>query len=114
MDPQKKPPNAPRGSTPLMTLLPRHYHARVVRHYHARKGASILHQPIDKFDILPVKCQKRGKHGLYRRDRLIDRYGVDAKLFDGSDEITVDCPRKQVRNEYDLCNARCPDLPKLV
>jgi hypothetical protein len=29
------PANAARGSTPLMTLLPRHYHARVVRHYHA-------------------------------------------------------------------------------
>jgi hypothetical protein len=29
------PANAAKGSTPLMTLLPRHYHARIVRHYHA-------------------------------------------------------------------------------
>jgi hypothetical protein len=29
------PTDAARGSTPLMTLLPRHYHARIVRHYHA-------------------------------------------------------------------------------
>jgi KUP system potassium uptake protein len=27
--------DAARGSTPLMTLLPRHYHARIVRYYHA-------------------------------------------------------------------------------
>src|SRR6516164_2841706 len=28
------PGNAAKGSTPLITLLPRHYHARIVRHYH--------------------------------------------------------------------------------
>jgi hypothetical protein len=27
------PADAARGSTPLMTLLPRHYHARIVKHY---------------------------------------------------------------------------------
>jgi hypothetical protein len=32
---------------------------------------------------------------------LIERYGLDAKLFDWSDEITADCPRKQVRDDYD-------------
>jgi hypothetical protein len=26
------------------------------------------------------------------------RYGIDAKLFEWSNEITADCPRKQVRN----------------
>jgi hypothetical protein len=29
------PANAAKGSMPLVTLLPRHYHARIVRHYHA-------------------------------------------------------------------------------
>ena len=29
------PANVARGSTPLMTLLPRRYHAKIVRHYHA-------------------------------------------------------------------------------
>jgi hypothetical protein len=27
--------DAAQGSRPLMTLLPRHYHARIVKHYHA-------------------------------------------------------------------------------
>jgi hypothetical protein len=42
------------------------------------------------------------------------RYGIDAKLFDWSDEITADFPRKHSRNLYDQCSARCPDLPKVV
>jgi hypothetical protein len=27
------PADVARGSAPLMTLLPRHYHARIVKHY---------------------------------------------------------------------------------
>jgi hypothetical protein len=49
-----------------------------------------------------------------RVDRLIMRYGIDAKLFDWSDEITADCPRKQAMNLNDICGARCPDLSKVV
>jgi hypothetical protein len=45
---------------------------------------------------------------------LIERYGIDAKLFDWSDEITADCPRKQAKNLNDKCGARCPDLPKVL
>jgi hypothetical protein len=33
----------------------------------------------------------------YHLPRLIERYGIDAKLFDWSDEITADCPRRQAR-----------------
>jgi hypothetical protein len=42
------------------------------------------------------------------------RYGIDAKLFDWSDEITADCPRKQAKNLNDQCGAKCPDLSKVV
>jgi hypothetical protein len=42
------------------------------------------------------------------------RYGIDAKLFDWSDEIVADCPRKQAQNLNDQCGARCPDLSKVV
>jgi hypothetical protein len=43
--------------------------------------------------------QARGasdRRGHCRLERLIERYGIDAKLFDWSDEITANCPRKQV------------------
>jgi hypothetical protein len=46
--------------------------------------------------------------------RVLDVLCLDAKLFDWSDEITADCPRKQARNLNDRCGARCPDLPKVV
>ena len=45
---------------------------------------------------------------------MIERYGIDAKLFDWSDEITADCPRKIAKNPYDACGARCPELSKVV
>jgi hypothetical protein len=32
---EEVPADAAKGSTPLITLLPRHYHARIVRHYRA-------------------------------------------------------------------------------
>jgi hypothetical protein len=52
--------------------------------------------------------------GRYRLHRLIERYGIDAKLFDWSDEITADCPRRHSGSLYDQCGARCPDLSKVV
>jgi hypothetical protein len=55
------------------------------------------------------QCDKCGRAGRYRVDRLIERYGIDAKSFDWSDEITADCPRKQAANLNDVCGARCPD-----
>jgi hypothetical protein len=47
---------------------------------------------------------------------LIAKYGHDEKLFTWKDEITVDCPRKQARNDSDPCRATnsetaCPKLP---
>jgi hypothetical protein len=45
---------------------------------------------------------------------LIECYGIDAKQFDWSDEITTDCPRKQAQNLNGQYGARCPDVPKVV
>jgi hypothetical protein len=56
----------------------------------------------------------RGRRGGYHLYRLLECYGIDAKLFDWSDEIKADCPRKQARNWNDQCDVRCPDLPKVV
>jgi hypothetical protein len=36
---------------------------------------------------------------------LIQRNGLDAKLFDWSDEITADCSRKIANKLNDLCGA---------
>jgi hypothetical protein len=79
-----------------------------------RHGAIIFRDLVDKLDVLNVECDKCGRRGRYHLHRLIERYGIDAKLFDWSDEITADCPRKHSGNLYDQCGARCPDLSKVV
>ena len=79
-----------------------------------RDGAIIFRDLVGKLGVLNVKCDKCGRRGRYMLARLIARYGIDAKLFDWSDEITADCPRKQAKNFNDQCSARCPDLPKVV
>ncbi len=79
-----------------------------------RDGAIIFRDLISKLDVLRVECAKCGRSGQYRLARLIAKYGRDAKLFDWSDELTVDCPRKRARDINDQCGVRCPDLPKVL
>jgi hypothetical protein len=79
-----------------------------------REGAITFRDIVGKLTVLRITCDKCGRSGQYRVDRLILRYGIDAKLFDWSDEITADCPRKQANNLNDTCGAPCPDLPKVV
>jgi hypothetical protein len=79
-----------------------------------REGAIIFRDLVGKLDVLSVECDMCGRRGRYQLDRLIERYGIDAKLFEWTDEITADCPRKQAMNLNDICGARRPDLPKVV
>ena len=79
-----------------------------------RNVAITFRDIVGKLHVLRITCDKCGRSGQYRVDRLILRYGIDAKLFTWSDEIRADCPRKVARNEHDPCGARCPDLTKVV
>ena len=63
-----------------------------------------------KLDMLNGECDKCGRRGRYHLYRLIERYGIGAKLSDWFDEITADRPRKHCGKLYDQCGARCPDL----
>ena len=76
-----------------------------------RDGAIIFRDLVGKLEVLNIECDKCRRRGRYRLDRLIERYGVDSKLFDREPE--ADCPRKQAGNLNDQCGARCPDLPKV-
>jgi hypothetical protein len=62
-----------------------------------REGAIIFRDLVGKLDMLNVECAKCGRRGRYHHP-LIERYGIDAKLFDRTDEITADCLRKQAKN----------------
>jgi hypothetical protein len=79
-----------------------------------RNVAITFRDIVGKLHVLRITCDKCGRSGQYRVDRLILRYGIDAKLFTWSDEITADCPRKVARNEHDPCGARFPYLTKVV
>jgi hypothetical protein len=56
-------------------------------------GAINFGDIVRKLDVPRVECDKCGRAGRYRVDRRIERYGIDAKLFDWSDEITAESPR---------------------
>ena len=77
-------------------------------------GAIIFRDLVGKLDALNVECDKCGRRGRYRLDRLIEPHGINAKLFEWSDKITADYPRKLVKNLNDQCGARYPDLPKVM
>ena len=78
-----------------------------------RDGAIIFRDLVGKLDMLNVECDKCGRHGRYRLDRLIERYGIDAKINEWSSEVTADCPRRIAKNDYDLWGDP-PDLPKVI
>jgi len=79
-----------------------------------REGAITFRDLVGKLDVLHAECHKCGRRGRYHLDRLIERYGIDAKLFDWTDEITADCPRKIANKLDDLCGARCTPLMTLL
>jgi hypothetical protein len=78
-----------------------------------REGALIFRDVLGRVDYLEVICEKCGRKGRYSVARLVERYGVDSKLFDWTDEITADCPRKIARDLNDQCGCRCPTLVEL-
>jgi hypothetical protein len=59
----------------------------------------------DKIGVSGVANEKCGRSAQYRRHRLIVRYGLDANLFDRSDEIAAAPRRPCIRTG-------CPDLPE--
>ena len=77
-----------------------------------RDGAIIFGVVAGKLDVITVECDKCGRFGRYHVNRLIEGYGLDAKLFEWEPE--ADCPRKVASNEHDPCGARCPELSKVV
>ena len=46
-----------------------------------RDGAITFRDIVGKLEALNLVCDKCGRRGRYRVDRLIDQYGIDAKLF---------------------------------
>ena len=65
-----------------------------------REDAIVFRDIVGKLDVLNVECDKCGRRGLYHFDRLIERYGIDAKLFDAHGRLSTqagDEPQRRVR-----------------
>jgi hypothetical protein len=65
---------------------------------------------VSKLDVLNVACDKCGRSGRYRVDRLVQQLGRDAKLTNWLSNLTADCPRRLKPGYADPCG---PDLPKV-
>ena len=68
---------------------------------------------VDELTVLQVEYEKCGRSGQYRLDQLIMCQGVDAKLFEWSDEIMAGCPSTHSGNLYDQCGGGAPICRKL-
>jgi len=69
---------------------------------------------VGKLEVLHAECDKYGRRGRYRLDRLIERYGIDAKRGRLVGRNHLGLSAQEARNFNDQCSARCLDLPKVV
>ena len=77
-----------------------------------REGTIIFRDMVASSMFSASNAQVRPQRGRYYLANRTLRHRRQA--FDGSNEITADCPRKKARNLNDQCGARCPDLSKVV
>jgi hypothetical protein len=76
---REMPANAAKGSRPLLTLLPRHNHMRIVRHYHA---SYLVKAPSSCSTCLTSSATDAAVGGRPHLRRLIQRYGIETKVFE--------------------------------
>lgn len=79
-----------------------------------RDGAIVFGDLIGKLGVLKIACGKCGRAGHYSLANLIERHGKDGKVADLIDTLAADCPKRKATNFSDRCDARCPDLPRVL
>jgi hypothetical protein len=75
-----------------------------------RDGATTFGDLVGQLEELRVTCEKCGRAGRYRLDRLIAEHGAEAKIPDWIAKISSDCPKRQAASISDRCAIQCPDL----
>ena len=82
----------------------------------SRRGYVSLGEIAAKLRVLRIECDRCGRFGRYRTDKLVARYGGDASIEPLQDDITADCPRRRDAT-IELgagCAPLCPDLSKIA
>ena len=73
-------------------------------------GSLIVSDLFGKLTMLRFACDKCGRAGRYRLDKL----APDKSLVEFRLELTADCPRRIANRMNDQCGAHCPDIPKVL
>lgn len=62
-------------------------------------------------DVVELVCEPCGRHGRYRKDALVERFGEAEGLPDVRAALTADCPRRG-QSGGTGCAARFPTLAR--
>jgi hypothetical protein len=73
-------------------------------------GTTTFGDLVGWLEEIRVTCEKCGRAGQYRLDRLIAKRGAETKIPDWLLEISGDCPKHQAASISDRCAVHCPDL----
>jgi hypothetical protein len=79
-----------------------------------RRGFITFGDIAGKLTMLRLTCDRCGRAGQYRVDRLIRERGRDASLMEWKAERTADCPHGKSGDIDDQCRAVMPDIAKVV
>lgn len=88
----------------------------IVRQSGHHCGYVTLSEIAARLPMLRVRCDRCGREGKYRTDKLVAKYGADASIEPFQNEITQDCPKRHdAKIELGKgCAPLCPDLSKLA
>ena len=59
-----------------------------------RSGVVTLGEIAETLTMLTVQCDRCGRRGRYRVDKLIAKYGAGASVTPFQNDLTKDCPEK--------------------
>ncbi len=76
-------------------------------------GALTLGQVAGRTAALEVACRRCDRRGRYGVAGLVARHGAGMPMPALRRVLAGDCPRREARNVYDLCDVHFPELPKL-
>jgi len=63
---------------------------------------------------LEVLCSRCPRAGRYHVERLVDRFGAGSNLTPWFQELSADCPNRNVPGWYARCDLYCPILSRVM
>jgi hypothetical protein len=87
---------------------------RVNRATATSRGAVTIGYIAEHLTMLGVQCDRCGRKGRYRTDKLLQEYGPESTLQPFQEKLTADCPHKNDPGyPFGKCAPLFPDLRTL-